>query len=103
LRRRVADWRPRLADVDRGLLLAREGPVGGLNVGLELPPPLERALVLRRFGERWFMPTRCSSTLAFPAVSRVLAVLADHSSYRVLAASSLHFSAAVWLASALAL
>jgi hypothetical protein len=39
LRRRVADWWPRLADVDGGLLLAREGPVDGLNVGLQFLPP----------------------------------------------------------------
>ena len=44
LRRRVADWRPRLAGVDGGLLLAREDPVDGLNVGRQFLPPFQRAL-----------------------------------------------------------
>jgi len=50
LRRRVADWSPRLADVDVGLLLAREAPVDGLNVGLQFLPPLQRALGPAAFG-----------------------------------------------------
>ena len=49
--------------------------------------------VSARAGSR---PRRRSSALAFPALSRVVAVAADHSSYRVLAASSLAFSAAIW-------
>jgi len=56
LRRRVADWWPRLADVDGGLLLAREGPVDSLNVGLQFLPPLQCALGLRRLGGGWFVP-----------------------------------------------
>jgi len=53
---RVAGWRPRLAGVDGGLLLALEGPVGGLDVGLEFLPPFQRAAGLRRFGGAWSAP-----------------------------------------------
>ena len=52
-------------------------------------------------GGSW--PRRCSSALAFPAISRVLAVLADHSSYRAFAASRRLVCAASAVASDLAL
>jgi len=62
----VADWWPRPADVGSGLLLAREGPVDGLTVGLQFLPPFQHALGLQRFGGGWFLPAALQLSLGLP-------------------------------------